>query len=307
MTDIKPIIAESVIYDLLANTFDQPITELTSIQSGHISQVFSFRSGNNAYILHFSKELMGSFQKDKFIYDTFASPKIPISPVLELGEVDGLYYAISQKMAGRELHSLSKDEYVQTLPSNMETLLAIHQTDVTPFTGYSWLDEAGNGAMGSWSETLSSVMLENPEDFHGRWHALFETILERDYFEAVFQKMQSLLPFCAKDRYLIHRDYEYNNVLAENQKVTAVLDWGMASYGDFVYDIAYLDFWRANLDLATPFHDFYAQNGMDVSHFDKRFSCCTLYQGLDGLRFFGKMGDKDSIAHIQKILAPHLD
>ena len=306
MSNIKPIIEESAILNLLAKTFDQPIQDLAPIQSGHISQVFSFKCNHRDYILHFSKELMGSFGKDKFMFDTFAAPNIPIPPVLELGEVDGLYYAISQKMPGRELDKLSRDEYFNTLPSNMATLLAIHQTDVSKYSGYSWLDETGNGMMASWEETLTSVMLENPDDFHGRWHTLFETVLDRPYFEAAFQKMQSLIPFSPNKRYLIHRDYEYNNVLAENGKVTAVLDWGMASYGDFVYDIAYLDFWRGNVDLASHFREFYTQNGMDVSHFDERFTCCTLYIGLDGMRFCGKMGDSESIAHIQQILAPHL-
>ena len=131
-------------------------------------------------------------------------------------------------------------------------------------------------------------------------------MLDRDYFEMVHQRMSSLIPFCPKDRYLIHRDYEYNNVLAENGKITAVLDWEQASYGDFVYDIAFLDFWRGDLDLATPFRDFYAKNGMDVSNFDKRFACYTLYLGLDGMRFFAKTNNPDAIKGIQKTIEPHL-
>ena len=307
MSDIKPIIEESLILDLLNKSFDQPIEQLESIQGGHMAQVFSFRSGSDDLVIRFTKENLGSFQKEKFIYDNFATPTLPIPPIIKLGEIGNLYYAISKKMTGRELTALSKDEYMQTLPSNMQTLLAIHQSDVGRFTGYSWIGDDGNGMAQSWEEALTSVIKENPDDFYGRWHTLFDTtFLDRKYFETVYQHMVSLIPFCSADRYLIHRDYEYNNVLAENGKVTAVLDWEQASYGDFVYDIAYLNFWRTELDLASPFHDFYAQHGMDLSHFEKRIACYTLYNGLDGLRFFAKAGNPEAGQTVQKIIEPYL-
>ena len=310
--DIKPIIEESLILDLLTKTFDRPVTELAPIESGHIAKVFSFRADDGAYILRFTNKKMGSFAKEKFVYDNFVSPKIPIPPLIKVGELDqvGLYYAISQKMPGRELSALSKDEYFETLPSNMETLLAIHQSDVSRFSGYGWLQDngTGNGHAPSWAEALSGIMTEDPDDFYGRWHTLFDTTpLDRSYFEAAYEKMCSLLHFSPQDRYLIHRDYDYNNVLAENGKITAVLDWESVSYGDFVHEFAHLDFWRSNVDLATPFRDFYAKNGMDVSNFEQRFACSTIYLGLDGLRFFAKIGNFEPMERIKQVLEPHLN
>ena len=145
MDDIKPIIEESLILNLLNETFKEPIEALSSIQSGLMAQIFSFRSGSDDFVLRFTKENLGSFEKEKFIFDTFASPDIPIPPIIKLGKLDGLYYAISKKMTGRELTALSEEEYFETLPSNMQTLLAIHQSDVSRFSGYSWLGAAGNG------------------------------------------------------------------------------------------------------------------------------------------------------------------
>ncbi|MEM7335207.1 MAG: hypothetical protein AAF490_24225, partial [Chloroflexota bacterium] len=78
------------------------------------------------------------------------------------------------------------------------------------------------------------------------------------------------------------------------------------SYGDFVFDIAYLDFWRDGIDLASHFYDFYRENGMDVTHFDERIACHKLYLGLDGMRFFAKIENPEAIKTIQKIVESYL-
>ncbi|MEM7335241.1 MAG: aminoglycoside phosphotransferase family protein, partial [Chloroflexota bacterium] len=235
MSDIKPIIEEPAMRELLSRTFEPPIDNLVPIESGHMARVFSFGVEDREYVLRFTKEDSGSFKKEKMIYDQFARPTIPIPPLIELGTFNELYFSISQKMPGQELSALSKDDYFQVLPSNMKTLLAIHQSDVSQFSGYSWLGEDGNGVEASWEQALKRVMNEDPDDFFGLWHTLFDSLLDRDYFELVYQKMVSLIPYCSKERYLVHRDYDYNNVLAKYGEITAVLDWGQVSYGDFVF------------------------------------------------------------------------
>ncbi|MEM9778260.1 MAG: phosphotransferase, partial [Chloroflexota bacterium] len=107
-------------------------------------------------------------------------------------------------------------------------------------------------------------------------------------------------------RYLIHGDYDYSNVLAENRKVTAVLDWEQVRYGDFVYDIAYLDFYRSSVDLASRFREFYAENGMNLTHFDERFACYTIWMGLTGMKFFAKTDSLDGYRMSRKVVEKHL-
>ena len=43
--------------------------------------------------------------------------------------------------------------------------------------------------------------------------------------------------------YLLHGDYGFDNVLVDQGKISGVLDWANAKYGDFLYDVAWLDFW----------------------------------------------------------------
>ena len=49
-------------------------------------------------------------------------------------------------------------------------------------------------------------------------------------------------------RALVHGDFGSNNVLAENGRVTGVIDWSEAMIGDSLYDIANLFFWRPWLE-----------------------------------------------------------
>ncbi|MEM8862238.1 MAG: phosphotransferase, partial [Chloroflexota bacterium] len=101
-------------------------------------------------------------------------------------------------------------------------------------------------------------------------------------------------------------DYDYSNVLAENGKITAVIDWEQVRYGDFVYDIVYLDFYRGNVDLASHFRQFYAANGMDLTHFDERFACYTIFMGLGGMKFFAKINNPSGYHMSKEVVEKYL-
>lgn len=146
MESVKPVIEQAFILDLLKDNFEQPIQALTPVQGGMVAQTLSFRAGDEAHILRFiSDSIEVSYQKEAFIYENFDSPKIPIPPILKVGQLGNLHYAISKKLPGRGLQSLSRGEYKQTLPSIIQTLYAIHQVDVSGWRGYGWLDDNGIG------------------------------------------------------------------------------------------------------------------------------------------------------------------
>ena len=295
MGSVKPIVEHDVIFQLLHESFVEPIQAFAPVESGLIARVFSFRVGKTDYILRFTQSNMGSYQKELFVSQNLVAANVPIPDIVKTGSVGELFYAISKKMPGRELNTLSKDEYFQTLPSHAETLCGIHQTDICQQPGYGDLDENGVGNHPSWEAWLLSVNQENPEDFYGMWHTMFEnTFLDRPFFELVYDHMADLFQFLPQKRYLVHGDYGYNNVLAENGQITAVLDWEHARYGDFVYDIAWISFWRQEYNLPEYFKSYYAEQGMDVTHFEQRLACYTCYMGLDGMRFFAKTNNPDA-------------
>src|SRR5699024_2408647 len=43
---------------------------------------------------------------------------------------------------------------------------------------------------------------------------------------------------------LVHADFGSNNVLTDNGRITAVIDWSEAMFGDSQYEVANIFFWR---------------------------------------------------------------
>jgi hygromycin-B 4-O-kinase len=81
-------------------------------------------------------------------------------------------------------------------------------------------------------------------------------------------------------------------VLAADGRIIAVLDWLDAKYGDFLFDVAWLDFWSPDRDLRGLFAAHYAEQGVAVPEYDGRILCYELYIALDSLRFCAKAGDE---------------
>ncbi|MBI5713587.1 MAG: aminoglycoside phosphotransferase family protein [Chloroflexi bacterium] len=305
MESIKPVVEKESILSLLKETFDLPIHNLTSVEGGLAAQTLSFGAGDDEYILRFNpSNFDASFQKEFFIYKNFASPSIPIPPILKVGVFRDLPYAISKKMPGRGLQSLSKAEYEQTLPSIIQTLYAIHHVDVHSWNNYGWIGDNGIGMFSSWKNFIAKIIEEErPDGFYGKWHTLFQTtFLERDFFERIYNQMLLLLEFCQEERYFVHGEYGYNNVLAENGNVTAVLDWIDAMYGDFVYDIAGFDFWSHDTDFPELFRQYYVSHGVALPDYQERVVCYKYYKGLDALRFFAKTNNREAYQSTRQIL-----
>ena len=305
MASVKPALDRAAILDLLQETFAEPIRELAPVQGGVVAQTLSFVVGDEEYILRFVTDSIDvSYQKEAFIYHHFASPSIPIPPILQVGHKGETYYAISKKLPGRGLESLSQAEYEQALPDIIETLYAIHLVDVSEWHGYGWLDDHGTGMFASWKEFLARIIEEErPDGFYGKWHRMFEdTFLERDFCDAVYAHMLRLLDVCPEERHLVHGGYGWNNVLVQDGEVTAVLDWVDTSYGDFVYDIAWIDFWSRGINHAGRFHQYYAEHGLPLEHYEHRIACYKCYMGLDAMRFYAKTGDREAYQATRRIL-----
>lgn len=305
MTHPKPAIEREQILELLKEHFGEPVQALEPVQGGHVAQTMSFRVGQQEYILRINPRGLGAtFWKEAFIFQHFASPAIPIPPMVKVGQLGDRVYAISRKMPGRSLQALSPVEYEELLPDLVRTLYAIHTADVSCWQGCGVFDDAGRGMAESWRSHLAAVIEEEPEGgFFGKWHALFETtFLEREFFDKIYQYMLRQLAFCHEERYLVHGDFGFSNLLAEGGKVTAVLDWLNAAYGDFVYDIAWLDFWQGAAGYPGLFQRYYTAQGLPLLHYTERLNGCKAYIGLNAMRFYAHTGSQEAYGFTRRIL-----
>lgn len=310
MPDLRPIVADSQVLVLLNRHFSEPVTELVAIEGGLVARTFAFRAGEQEYIIRFNLDRMltSNFPKEAYVWQKLASTAIPMPPIVQVGRMDDLHFAISQKMPGKMLAQHTPTEVEQMLPQIMEIFDAIHHVDVSDTQGYGVFDYRGKGMSSSWHNFLRKVADEEVEqDYFGKWHHLFDdTFLERDLFEDVYQHMLHLLNYCPEDRYLVQGSASLNNMLAQDGNITAVLDWLDARYGDFVYDITYLDYWCPWLRVSERFQQYYQEHQMIIPDYEKRILCYQCFITLGAMRFYAKSGQEQSYQFVRAVALERL-
>jgi hygromycin-B 4-O-kinase len=270
---IKPDVDIARLTELLQKQLGQPPTDLAPIESGQIAAVYSFDSGGEGYVVRLSTEQHAeSVKKDQFIAKMLAPTPIPVPPVLHTLKMDDLHVGISPRFSGVQLDQLPRWEYLGLIPAMIESLDDIRRVDISSTEGYGYFDGKGIGPSASWPEYLLGIQNEQSEGtFYGRWHHLFdETFMDRDYFDHVHGKMAALMEFCPPERYLVHSDYGWDNVLAQDGEITAVLDWANALLGDFLYDVAWMDIYSPELDLRAQFKEHFHGQGVPVENYEQR-------------------------------------
>lgn len=296
MDTLKPVVDRDEVIALLERELGTTISEFTEVAGGNVARTFSFEADGQPYIVRFNREMGANFAKEALIAHSFASPEIPIPEIVHLGRLRALHFAVSVKAPGVRHDLLSAEDATALIPALLDTLDAIHAVDVAASAteGYGTFNDQGKGLFPSWRRSLEVVAEEEPDwEYYGKWHTLFETtFLERDFFERLFNQMTDLLPHCPEDRSLVHGNYGFGNVLSENGRITAVLDWVDAKYGDFLFDVAWLDFWHPTTNWADLVRKHYDNKGAIVPSYQERLRCYSCSIGLDSLRFFAKGGNK---------------
>lgn len=301
---IKPLVTSDMVLQVLVDLFDQPVHDLEVIQGGEVAQTFSFSAGSETvagveerkdYIIRFNAPMSINFEKEAYAYDTFASRSIPIPRVVHLGRVTGLSFTITEKLPGQNLLQIPRSEYHVLIPKLMEVLDAIHQVPVGDKPGYGIFDGNGVAPASSWVEHLDLVRAEDPaDDFFGSWRHLFQTsFLERELFESIYREMMERSRHYPGERYLVHGDFGFGNVLVKDGEITAILDWMNAQYGDFLYDVAWLDYWAPHDAWRDRFQEHYRETGRAVPFYAERILCYQCYITLNAMKFYAKADSKE--------------
>jgi hygromycin-B 4-O-kinase len=271
------------VIDFLQSHFNLKPSNVTRIGAGMFSQVFSFKIEQQAFVIRLNT---GSedFQKDVFAHQHFSS-KLPIPKIIQWGRFNQQYYfAIAQRCVGNTLNTLEQTalETLETIvPHLFETLYALQSFDTSNYSGWGLTDAFGHGRFASWEEYLLSFYNQK---FAFTWEQLFDlTCMEREVYNLYFSAMQEYVPFCATDKYWVHGDYGFDNVMSCGKRITGVLDWAESRLGDYVYDIAYLAFWSRNIPYKDLWQPWAERKGIEIDQFDKRMICYFLHIGLGSL------------------------
>src|SRR5262245_46608156 len=248
---------------------------LERLAGGEFSRAFGFRHEGRDYVARFSTypHSEEAFAKDEYAWRHFGSAALPVPRIVARGRHGDGYFAISERAAGGRLSALAPAAQLAHLPATLDTLDAIGRADVGGSRGYGAWGADGQASFASWPEFLLDVIENKPEGFYRDWHRLFESsFLERPVYERIFDRLRELVVHCPDERALLHCDYHFDNVLSDGRRVSAVVDWGNAAYGDHLYDLAWVGWVYAKdygLDALTPLRE---RHGAAPS-FDERMDC----------------------------------
>ncbi len=309
MPYFKPQLSDAEVRTLLTERFAAPKGELRQLEGGQIAQTIAFTAQGQDYILRLNPPSVPDFAKDAYVYRHYASPSLPIPPIYQLGMVGDLSYAISHLMPGKNMIGLPTAEIASYVPALIETLDAIHASDVSISTGYGAFDANGVAPYRSWREFMISIGDEHePGSFYGRWHNLFdETFLEHDVWERIYAAMEQMLDYCPEQRWLLHADYAFGNVLVQDGRINAVLDWANAMYGDFLFDVAWLDHVLPDHQILDRCAAYYAAQGRVIPHYRERLQCYNYLIALDSMRYYANVGKEAEYNAYRDQILPTLE
>lgn len=298
----KPSLETSEVEVVLGNHFDSNVTGITPLNGGNLSAVFSFLVSDKEYVIKFS-DLAGSFETERFISDLLTSQGIPFPSCLGLGIFKSLNYLISERISGLNLASCSPEQQRQLLPEVIQLLNRMNLIELGQTHGYGFITASGNGTYSSWRE---HIIAANAEDQTGTfwegWYDLFNTsCLEKDVFEECYNRLLAYSRYNEPYRCFIHGDFHQFNIMSNGQRITGVID-SNGKYGDFLVDLATLDWHLRNLDVIQEYQNYQQQMGISIPNFEERLIGAKYYNGLIGLRFYAKMGWKDAYTGLRNEL-----
>jgi hygromycin-B 4-O-kinase len=284
----------------LATRFGDDYGDVAPLRGGAWSTAFAFRRGNENCVIRFGAH-REDFVKDR-LAARYAGPALPIPRIIEIGESFGGHYAISERVFGEFIDEVDGVRMQALLPSLFAMLDALRLADVSETTGFGGWSVGGTALHPSWRSALLDVANDLPGlRIHGWRTDLENSPTGAEPFDGAYERLVTLADHVPETRCLIHSDMLHFNVLVDAERISGVLDWGCAKYGDFLYDLAWFCFWQPwypawrRIDFRAEALGHYASIGLDVPRFEERLCCYMIHIGLDAQAYQAYAGEWDKL------------
>jgi len=236
---VKPAVTIAAIHQTLADLIG-PVSELRQLIEGEESQVFGFRHDGDDFVFRVNPDGEG-FHKDRFAHQRFATDTLPIPKVLDIGTLDcGHAWCISRRAPGITLQASAPEALACVLAPTAQVLNAIAASDLKGTSGYGPFDASGRGRYAAWRDFVLDV--PSPDDPARR---LISDVADLTRIRRSIDEIRQTRHLLPEGRHLVHGDFGSNNVLADGKVITGLIDWSEAMFGDPLYDIANIFFWRS--------------------------------------------------------------
>lgn len=270
---MKPIISQNVLFSAVERDFGI-ISTTYRVSEGEESLAIGIRVAEEDLILRANRCASG-FHKDDYCYHMFASTTLPIPQILLISSVCGISYCISRRAAGVTLQDLRPSELPAVTSMVAQAMQAIAEAPLANAIGFGKFDANGVGEHNSWRNFLEAIADPNQYD----WSRVGDLVSSR-WVDRYLHKLVSLLTHCPERKQLVHADFGSNNVITDRSSITGVIDWSDAMFGDPLYDVANIFFWRPWLSCMDELAGFFERHKPHLISDITRLSCYQLRIGL---------------------------
>lgn len=266
------------------------------------SSAYWFRANDRNYVIRLNDH-REDFEKDALAFTTLQPIGVPIPKIIKIGSFDHkTNFCISEYCEGMTLTQLNIKKGVSAERSMafeiFRLLEQIKKIDVSHAKGWGLTNKMGHGNFSSWPDYLLSLYNQK---FDYDWHTLSQTtFLDAKVFAACLGELRRLTRYCPTQKWLVHGDFGFENVITDGNRITGVLDWAEMRLGDFLYDIANLDFWSKDVPYGDLWLEYARKQRWEVRYFDERMRCYMLYIGLSGMVIAAVQNDERTYRRVRE-------
>jgi hygromycin-B 4-O-kinase len=283
MSTVKTKIDIKVVQDYLVENFDSGCSGFQILKGGEVSQAFSFFSNGKRLVIRVTIREDNGFLKDMYAYDNFSVYGVPIPKIIKVDKFDKYYFAISEQAFGKVLDEFNGKEIVNLMQKIANVLDSIHSVDISDKKGFGDWNIEGVGKDESWKESLIGYLNRENESWEKRYG---DTFFEKELFDKIHARLQETTDTLLNYHYLVHADYGFDNTISDGKNITGVIDWEHSKYGDFLYDVAWLEFWAPGVGYSNFLKNHYKKSDREIDNWNNRMLSCIFYFGVGSLGFF---------------------
>ncbi len=290
----------------LRDHFGNRVRGCAPLAAGEWSRAYALELDGRDAVVRFGA-FREDFEKDR-VMGRYGSADLPIPAVLEVGEAPFGFYAVSERVRGQSIEALDEPAMRDVIPELLAALDALKALDISTTRGDGYWDASRVGLHPTWADALSSVA--DPGGRIAGWREnLDRTPAYARLFDRGVEKLRQLAPQLRHPRAIVHGDL-LGNVLVDAGRVSGVIDWGNALYGDPLYDVAWLFYWWPwyqawqDIDLPEIVHRHWQARGGPPAMAEERLRCCLIHIGLSHVAYCAFKGrSKDLRRHAEQVAA----
>jgi hygromycin-B 4-O-kinase len=285
-------------FRFVARHYGRRAADICPLGAGEWSRAYGFVLDGRDTVIRFGDHVE-DFRKDQ-VMAAYSCAALPIPPVIEIGVAGDGYFAVSQRAPGELLDGLDVAGMRAALPGLLAALDALRDIDVSGTEGYGIWAPDGTGPAASWAQALLAISQETAR-VPGWRAALAASPVGTQPFDQGYARLRELAARLPDQRNVIHGDLVNRNVLVQGSRITAVIDWGNALYGDWLYDAAWLIFWWPwfpqwqGIDITAELERHWEQHGLPP-RLHHRMRACLVHIGLDAMAYNAYRGRWDDLA-----------